>query len=81
MRPLRDDEFGCLYGLVDVVDCVPLSEVQGQPYAEGIWCWLLENPRPIEPVPCKGRTLLFSVPMDIAATASRQNARVYRDRQ
>ena len=56
--------FGCLYGLLGLVDDVPFAEVEGQPYAEGPRCWITQNPRPIEPVPYRGRTLLFDVPAD-----------------
>ncbi|MDB5311706.1 MAG: hypothetical protein JWO38_5908 [Gemmataceae bacterium] len=58
--PLR---FGVIVGTVDLVDCVPLSEVEGQPYATGPWCWILANPEPLEiPIPLKGRLGLFDVP-------------------
>jgi hypothetical protein len=69
----RDDyiqtHFGCLYGLVDVIGCFPLYKLppslRGNRYAEGPYCWVLDNPRPIEHVPYKGRTLMFDVPVDI----------------
>ncbi|HEX4609803.1 MAG TPA: ASCH domain-containing protein [Urbifossiella sp.] len=64
-------QFGAILGLVDLVDCVPLSEVAGQPYATGPWCWILANPEPLlEPVPLKGRLGLFDVPDDLIGRKS-----------
>lgn len=58
--------FGAIIGTVDLVDCVPLEKVEGQPYAGGPWCWILENPRPLsEPIPWKGQLGLFNVPDDV----------------
>ena len=36
--------FGAIIGTVDLIDCVPLEKVEGQPYANGRWCWILDNP-------------------------------------
>lgn len=79
IRVLRDDEFGCLYGLVDLVDCIPFESLKNysamgessdwlatqKPYAEGPWCWIIENPRSIQPVTYRGRQQLFDVPADL----------------
>ena len=54
--------FGALVGLVDVVDCVPLDRVRDQPHAEGPWCWIVRDPRPIVPVAWSGTLSLFDVP-------------------
>lgn len=54
-------DFGAIIGKVNVVDCVPVSEVAGQPFAEGPWCWILEGAESIEPVPYNGRQGLFVV--------------------
>jgi hypothetical protein len=53
---------GAIVAIVDLVDCVPLAEVAGQPFAEGPFCWLLANARPITPIPYRGRQKLFDVP-------------------
>ena len=45
------------------MDCVPAEEVRGQPFAEGPWCWLLENLRPLPtPIPYRGAQMLWDVP-------------------
>ena len=59
LPPMGELAFGAIIGTVDVVDCVPVAEVLGQPFAEGLWCWLLLNPRHIGPIPCKGMLGLF----------------------
>jgi hypothetical protein len=55
-------DFGALVGVVGVVGCVPLAEVEGDPFAVGPWCWLLARARRIRPVPFKGQVGLFNVP-------------------
>jgi hypothetical protein len=65
LPPLEDIPFGMILGIVDVIDCVPFEEVVGDPFAEGPWCWITENPRPIEPVPFRGALSLFDVPDDL----------------
>jgi hypothetical protein len=46
------------------VGCVPLAEVEGDPFAAGPWCWLLARARRIGPVPFKGQVGLFNVSDD-----------------
>lgn len=56
---------GAAIGLVDVVDCVPVPQLPAalkhDPYAEGPWCWILENPRSFaQPVEMRGFQSLFN---------------------
>jgi hypothetical protein len=54
--------FGAALGLVDLVDCVPVAETAGDPFASGPWCWRLENPRPLRrPLPMSGRQKLWNL--------------------
>ncbi len=55
-------DYGALVGVVEVGDCVPVAEVEGDPFAVGPWCWLLRGVRRIRPVPFKGQVGLFTVP-------------------
>ena len=67
LRGLPTDQlpFGALVGVVELVDCVPFRQVAGDPFAEGPWCWLLADPRPLPAlVPWKGRLGLFDVEID-----------------
>jgi hypothetical protein len=41
---------------------VPVAATAGMPFAEGPWCWLLEDVRPVEPFPYRGRKRLWDVP-------------------
>lgn len=59
-----ESHFGVLYGIVDLIDCVPFERVADDPFAEGPWCWIVENPRPVEPMPFRGVLGLFDVPAD-----------------
>jgi hypothetical protein len=54
-------DFGALVGVVEVVDCVPLAAVEGDPFAVGPGCWLLHGARRFGPVPFKGQVGLFNV--------------------
>jgi hypothetical protein len=53
---------GAIIGVVDLVDCLPLAKVEDQPWADGPWCFLLANPRPITPFPCRGALSLWLPP-------------------
>ena len=62
----RDLVFRAFLGMVDVVDCIPVAEAGDDPFAEGPWCWILRNPRPLrETVPFRGAQLLWTVPDDV----------------
>lgn len=54
--------FGSAVCVVRLADIVPLAEVEGERFASGPWCWLLEDPRPIEPIPAAGRLRFFDIP-------------------
>jgi len=62
LLPVENLPFGALVGVVEVVDCVPLAEVDGDPFAVGPWCWVLTGARRCRPVPFTGLVGLFSVP-------------------
>jgi ASCH domain len=58
--------FGAFLGVVDVVDCVALANAPANPFAEGPYCWLLENIRALpEPIPWRGAQMLWKVPAQI----------------
>ncbi len=58
--------FGAFLGVVELVDCVPFAEAPAGPFAEGPYCWLLENPRPLpEPVSWPGAQSIWTVPEEI----------------
>jgi hypothetical protein len=48
---------------------------QADPFAEGPWCWLLANPRPIQPAPFKGQVALFTVPDALVVPLGRSGSR------
>jgi hypothetical protein len=52
---------GALVGVVELVDCLPASEITPSPFVEGPVCRILENPRPFpEAVTWRGIQGLFS---------------------
>jgi ASCH domain-containing protein len=55
--------YGAIVGVAELVDCVPVEQVAGQPFAEGPYCWLMVNARPLAvPYPCRGALSLWSPP-------------------
>ena len=58
-------DFGALIGVVEVLGCVPVAEVEGDPFALGPWCWLLARARRIQPVPFQGQVGLFNAPVGV----------------
>lgn len=59
--PAEELIFGALICVVQLVDVVPLARVRSNPYAEGPWCWLLEDVRRIRPIRMPGKQGLFRV--------------------
>jgi hypothetical protein len=53
--------FGAIIGMVHLKDIVTLDIVKNDPFAEGPWCWVLENPREMNHVPWRGEQGLFDV--------------------
>lgn len=49
----------------DFTDQLPLGD-----FTPGRWGWLLSDPRPCEPIPCKGRQGVFELPAEIAEVLS-----------
>lgn len=58
---------GGVIGVVDLVDCV---EQHASRWFNGPFGFVLANPRPIEPIACKGRLGFFDLPAEIAAIVS-----------
>ncbi|MCL5669909.1 MAG: ASCH domain-containing protein [Acidobacteria bacterium] len=64
-RPPSDESLtnipeGSIVGIVDVVGCVKNSKSRWA--QKGSWHWVIENPRPIRPIECKGRLGLWTPP-------------------
>jgi hypothetical protein len=62
LPPWDELDFGALIGVVEVVDCLPATEVASEPLAVGPWCWVVRGARPIRPVSFRGRVAFFEVP-------------------
>lgn len=57
---------GVILGTVDLVSVCSSSELAGDPWAFGPWCWKLENPQLFEqPIPWRGQQGLFDVPLTL----------------
>ena len=67
LPPWEELDYGALIGVVEVVGCVPLAEVAGDPFAEGPWCWLLAGARPIRAILHRGQCGLFDVSVGLLA--------------
>ena len=64
LPPVEQLVFGALVGVVEVLDCVPVAEVEGDAFAVGPWCWLLAEANALSvPIPYRGRVQLFDVEM------------------
>jgi ASCH domain len=64
VSPVRFDDldFGCIVGVCTLTNCVPAAQVRGEPFAEGPWCWLLDDVQALKPAPCKGQLGIFAAP-------------------
>lgn len=64
-----EDEFelptSAVIGVCDLVECRPLTEKDrkeacfNEGAVEGLWAWVLANPRPIGPIPARGKPGLW----------------------
>lgn len=62
--------YGAVIGVVDLVDCVPVERVTDDPFAEGPWCWVTANPRPLpRAFPCRGMLGLWAPPAGLVLPA------------
>lgn len=61
LPPENELPFGAIIGRVYLSDCVPVSQVRGQPFAEGPWCWLLDEPEAFRPYLIGGQQGLWEV--------------------
>lgn len=56
-------------GLVDIVDCISSSP---SPWFEGPFGFVLANPRPLHPIPCRGALQIFDLDPAISEKIERQ---------
>jgi hypothetical protein len=61
-----------LVGVVEVVNCVPLAEVEGDLFASGPWCWILGRAYCIHSVLFTGQVGLFNVPNHLLMPLDRE---------
>lgn len=54
------------HGPYPMMDQLPLGD-----FSPGRWGWLLSDPRPCDPVPCKGRQGVFELPDDVTEKVER----------
>lgn len=65
--------FGAIIGGVEILDCIPVEQIQGERFASGPYCWILGNPWClIHPLPLAGKLGLFEAPSSIAAAIGSQ---------
>ena len=61
-------DFGSLLGTVRVIGCVQDADTYSKWAERGAWHWLLADPVAFaEPIPCKGRLGLWTVPEGLVA--------------
>jgi hypothetical protein len=59
--------YSAIIGVADIVDIQPLSQhLEGNPWAQGPYCWQLDNARMIQrPIPIKGKLNLYDLDPEI----------------
>lgn len=61
-------------GVADLVDCVPADRRKHDPWADGPFCFVLANVRPLRAVPARGALGLWTPGPDLAAAVRAQLA-------
>lgn len=66
--PIADMAFGQVIAVAHLIDCVPIETgakkypwMDNHVHAEGPWCWILENPKRVEPFAWRGQLGLFDI--------------------
>jgi hypothetical protein len=77
LPPMDHFAFGGIIGMVDLVDVVKREQLPkafaNDPFVEGPWCWIMNNPRFFpDVIPYKGSLNLFEVPHDDIAKQLRE---------
>ena len=62
-KTLRNLPTGCIVGVVDLVNIIEASKSKWA--GRGQLHWILQNPKPIEPIECKGRLGLWTPPAKV----------------
>lgn len=79
-------EFGAIVAVVDLVDCLNhdgrarwgrYAALYDHEHANGPWCWILQNVRRIDAVPCRGSQGLWDVPGLVIKTRPSAGARAF----
>jgi hypothetical protein len=60
---------GAVIGIADIADCVTASS---SPWFEGPFGFVLANPRPLQPISCKGALQFFTLPAPVIAAIDLQ---------
>ena len=69
------DRLGAVVGIAELVDCRPVRREDWKkaclPPLEGrLWAWVLEDARPLEPIPAAGKRTLFDIEEEAIAAAA-----------
>ena len=69
---------GAIVGVVELVDCLPVSGVEPSTWVEGPVCWVLANPRAFtDPALYRGAQGLFELPDSILKMAGHKGADLF----
>jgi hypothetical protein len=60
---------GAIVGMADIAGCVTESS---SPWFEGPFGFVLENPKLLQPISCKGALQFFTLPMSVIAAIEQQ---------
>jgi hypothetical protein len=69
LPPLADLALGAVIGTLDLIDCIPIEQLEEtshdvghRQYISGPWLWITANARPlVRPVACPGQLSFFNV--------------------
>lgn len=75
---------GMVIGVVRIADCIHVDDLDSAPewlrsheHATGPFCWVLEDPRPVEPFAWKGSLGLWNLPDDVILPALARAAQTH----
>lgn len=81
LMPSANFEHGAIVAVATLFACVRTEEIRDGisererllgDYSDGRWAWLLHHVLWVDPVPCKGKLGLWTLPEDVEAALGRQ---------
>ena len=75
LPPPSPDGLGAVVGIAELAECRPVRREDWKraalpPLSGKLWAWVLEDARPLGPIPCAGKRTLFDIEEEVVLAAA-----------